>query len=462
MVPDRGIGSVSTCCPPAMWDVISPAGVDCPTHSSTRIRTTSRRASEWRSGLWATTPFTRRFRDVLRRCASQPAGREHTLLLRCAGLHEPVSKPDADVPASVPGEWHDLAFSSISASVDPNLAFPYSLQYNFTIERQQWNTGFRISYVGTGTRHGEYQYNINQPIANGELYINKPRLYPQYPGFNYVTNGSGTNTRGLTVSAKRDLAKGLSYQFSWDWARDIGDLERDWGPEDAYNRARERGVWLDVPTHRITSFVVYDLPIGHGKKLLSGSNRVLDALVGGWQLSSTFSTYSGRFMTPYWIGPDPVGIAYTDSSTAPIVRLRPDQLSNPNLPGDQRGVNEWFDVNAFAGPQPGHLGSVSRGSIKGPNARVLNAGLSKYFNLTERVRLGSRARPRTCRITPTIPTRTRPSRTLAPPVSLPESAASRLTREPVPAISGWACGSSGDRAGPAPELLKIARDRSAG
>jgi Carboxypeptidase regulatory-like domain len=276
---------------------------------------------------------------------------------------------------------------NIPAAVDPNLAFPYSLQYNFTIERQQWNTGFRISYVGTGTRHGEYQYNVNQPIANGELYINKPRLYPQYPGFNYVTNGSGHQYHGLTVSAKRDLAKGLSYQFSWDWARDIGDLERDWGPEDAYNRARERGVWLDVPTHRITSFLVYDLPIGHGKKLLSRSNRVLDALVGGWQLASTFSTYSGRFMTPYWIGPDPVGIAYTDSSTAPIVRLRPDQLSNPNLPGDQRGVNEWFDVNAFAGPQQGHLGSASRGSIKGPNARVLNAGLSKYFNLTERVRL---------------------------------------------------------------------------
>jgi hypothetical protein len=47
---------------------------------------------------------------------------------------------------------------SLPVAENPNLRTPYSLQYNFTIERQQWNTGFRISYIGTAMRQGAYRY----------------------------------------------------------------------------------------------------------------------------------------------------------------------------------------------------------------------------------------------------------------------------------------------------------------
>ena len=38
------------------------------------------------------------------------------------------------------------------------------MQYNFTIERQQWNTGFRVSYIGTALRKGAWMYNYNSPV----------------------------------------------------------------------------------------------------------------------------------------------------------------------------------------------------------------------------------------------------------------------------------------------------------
>ena len=59
------------------------------------------------------------------------------------------------------------------------------MQYSFTIERQFGRNGFRASYVGTNTRHGIYRYNINQPVPDSRLYIEKPRLFPAFATVNY-------------------------------------------------------------------------------------------------------------------------------------------------------------------------------------------------------------------------------------------------------------------------------------
>jgi hypothetical protein len=183
------------------------------------------------------------------------------------------------------------------------------------------------------------------------------------------------------------MAKGITYEFSYELARDIGDLERGQSPENAYDRKRERGVWLDVPTHRVTSNLIYELPAGKGRRFLSGANRPLQALLGGWELSAVYSFYSGRFLTPQWTGPDPTGTAYTTSRTPANVTLRPDQMADPNLPADVRSVNQWFDPQAFAPPRAGAFGSAAKGVIKGPGLSALHAGLGKYFVVNERLKI---------------------------------------------------------------------------
>ena len=66
------------------------------------------------------------------------------------------------------------------------------------------------------------------------------------------------------------FGRGLgSIPFRFPLARDIGDLERGESPENAYDRKRERAVWLDIPTHRITSNLVWRLPFGRGQRFLS-------------------------------------------------------------------------------------------------------------------------------------------------------------------------------------------------
>jgi hypothetical protein len=69
------------------------------------------------------------------------------------------------------------------------------------------------------------------------------------------------------------------------------------------------------------------------------------------------------------------------------VTIRPDELRNPNLPFEERTVSRWFDPSAFGAPRPGSFGTSAKGVIIGPGSNIINLGLSKYFTVTERVKL---------------------------------------------------------------------------
>ncbi len=298
----------------------------------------------------------------------------------------PAGAPTVILPRVFPASAAGPSTVGLPAGTRADLRDPYSMQYNFTVEHQRWDTGFRLSYIGTNTRQGQWGYNINQPVPDGRLFVDKPRRFPNYPGITYITNGAGHQYHSLTVEAMRKMARGLYYQISWTWARDIGDLDRGASGEDAYNRRRERAVWLDIPTHRPSANVIYELPFGRGRRFLAGGGRPVQALFGAWELSGVFSYYSGQFLTPQWTGPDPTGTAYTTSRTPAQVTIRPDHLRNANLPSDERSTNRWFDPGAFGPPAPGYFGSAAKGVILGPGSNVVHLGIAKNFSLGERAR----------------------------------------------------------------------------
>jgi hypothetical protein len=289
------------------------------------------------------------------------------------------------LPQVYPTSIAALTTVSLPGAFKKDLRIPYSLQYNFTIERQIGKTGVRLSYVGTGTRQGEIQTNVNQPIASTVPYTQKPRPFSAYPAITYTTNGGGHQYNGLTAALKRRFASGLLYDFSWTWARDIGDLERDQATEDAYNIRRERAVWEDIPTHRIAGDLIYELPLGRGKRFLS-HGRAADLAFGGWQIMAAYTWSTGFFLTPQWSGPDPTNTRFT-SGSVPTVTLRPNISANPNLPSDQRSVNEWYNVGAFGPPSPGSFGTSAKGTIIGPGSFTVDSGVAKNLLLIERLRL---------------------------------------------------------------------------
>ena len=298
------------------------------------------------------------------------------------------STPTVVLPQVFPAGGSGTASANIPTAIRKDLRIPYSMQYNFTIEHQIGNMGFRASYVGTTMRQGIYRYNINQPQPDNRPFIEKPRMFPQYADILNIENGSFHEYNGFTAEVKRSIAQGLMFQASWVWARDIGDLGWYYDmPENAYDRKRERAPWLDIPTHRLTGNMLYELPFGKGRKFFANSSRAVNALAGGWELSVVAFYQTGQFLTPLWSGPDPTGTAYTDSASPADVTIRPNILYNPNLPSDKRSLQQWYDPKAFSAPAPGNFGTSAKGVVIGPGSTVWHATAGKYVSLYERMRL---------------------------------------------------------------------------
>jgi hypothetical protein len=327
------------------------------------------------------------FYDVVTRSANSGGA---PYVINEPGFTNPATNPVVILPRVFPAAGvGGPATIGIPQAVRKDLRIPYSMQYNLTVEHQRWNTGFRVSYVGTNTRQGDFTMNVNQPVADSRLYVDKPRMFPNYPAINLRTNGAGHQYHAMTVEAERRFLNGISYQASWTWAKDIEDLNGFLfeSPENAYDRLRERGNSLDTPRHRVTTNTIFDFPFGSGKKYFGNAGKGWNALVGDWESSWIFSYYSGQFLTPMWSGPDPTGTAFTSSRTPANVTIRPDMLRDSNLPSSERTVNRWFDPAAFAAPQPGRFGTAGKSVIIGPGNIVFDAGVAKRFRIHERARL---------------------------------------------------------------------------
>ncbi|MEZ5356804.1 MAG: TonB-dependent receptor, partial [Bryobacteraceae bacterium] len=384
VVPDGSLGAISPLMPQGYVDIVEASSVKG-FHSKNLIRNEYNNFAP-RIGL-AWRPFDNRtviragygiFYDIVARAV--PVGGAPFV------INEPTYTNTRPVPTVVlprvfPASVAGPSTISIPQAINPGLRDPYSMQYNFTLEHERWDTGFRLSYVGTNTRQGEWGYNANQPVPDGNLFASKARPFQRYPGITYITNGAGHQYNSLTAEAERRFARGLAYQLSWVWARDIGDLERGESPENAFDRAREKAVWLDIPTHRVTGNFLWELPFG------KNGSRLHRAVLGGWELNAVYSFYSGQFLTPAWTGPDPVGTAFTGSNTPAQVTIRPNLLRDANLAVDSRTTRRWFDTAAFSAPAQGSYGTSSKGVILGPGSSILNAGVAKHFSIGERLRL---------------------------------------------------------------------------
>lgn len=273
----------------------------------------------------------------------------------------------------------------VGGAINPGIGLPYSMQYNFSIDRQMWNTGFTARYLGTNTRQGVWSYNYNSPVPDERLYVNKPRPFQQYPGISYVTNGAGHQYHAVSVEAKRHTSQGLFIHSHWTWARDIFDLNDGQSPENPFDRERERSVAAAIPTHRWVTNAIYQIPVGRGRHFMRSAPRWANLLAGGWEYSIHYTASTGRFFTVTGRYNDPVGIADTGGANRPLVTLRPDILVDPNLSSDQRSLGRWFDTGAFAAPPVGRFGTASKGLIKGPGINIFNMGVHKTFDLTERL-----------------------------------------------------------------------------
>jgi len=386
VVPDNAIGKVSSLMPLNYVSVVkaSQAGLPQSLINTDRMDFAPRLAVAWRP--WDNNTVIRTgfglFYDVVPETSTSDGV---PFVIDQPPYTNTTPAPTVILPLVYPSSSTGPSTVSLPSAVNTNIKVPYSMQYNVTIERQQGRTAFRLSYIGTNTRHGVYSYNINQPLPSTALFINKPRLFSTYPAIGYLTNGAGHQYNAMTAEVKRRGGKGLTYQLSYTLAKDIGDLERGASPENAYDRLRERGPWIDIPQNMVTGNLIWDLPMGRGHALFGKARGFANLLASGWSTSLIYTFHSGRHLTPLWTGPDPTGTAYTTSATPASVTIRPTCLGSSNISNPT--IYQWFNPSVFVAPFAGQFGTCGNGIVTGPIVNIWDAGIFKEVAYKERLRI---------------------------------------------------------------------------
>jgi len=119
-------------------------------------------------------------------------------------------------------------------------------------------------------------------------------------------------------------------------------------------------------------YVVYQLPVGKGKHFVN-QGGVLNAVVGGWQVSSVFQAHSGSPYTPT------MGTANLSGSLAN--NWYPNRVGGGTVPNPN--INEWFNPAAFVEPAAYTFGDSGRNVLFGPSYKDLDISLSKGFPISK-------------------------------------------------------------------------------
>jgi hypothetical protein len=129
----------------------------------------------------------------------------------------------------------------------------------------------------------------------------------------------------------------------------------------------------DIP-HRLIATGSYNLPFGHNRKFGSGANRLVDAFIGGWEVSGVLTLQSGAPLQVTQSG----GTLWNGTQ-------RPHLTGDPSTEGAvQDRLTSYFNNAAFVQPLPDTFGSAPRYlGYRGPGVRTLDAALLKSWRVKE-------------------------------------------------------------------------------
>jgi len=265
-----------------------------------------------------------------------------------------------------------------------NRRTPYSIQYLLNVQRELGgNTALEIGYIGSVSRRLESLRAFNEayPTADPTLSVASRSPYPELGRFQEVDGSGKANYNAFSVKLQRRFSKGLTYLFGYTWSKSI-----DYGsairvhdtdvlfPQSSYNLRAERGLSSFNQDHRAVTSVLYDLPIGKGRRFL-GDGGIADAIIGGWQLGSIF-TVGGGFPATV--------IDNRDQSNTGIGYDRPNATGQyAVLPRDVRNPQRWFNTAAFALQPYGSFGTAGRNTVITPGSIQLDFSAHKEFRIVE-------------------------------------------------------------------------------
>ena len=263
----------------------------------------------------------------------------------------------------------------------------YTEQFLLNLQQQVGkNWVFETGYQGSVSRHlyGFVNLNIATPygyVGNGAPSSVASRTpFPNMGGIQYVHDEGSGNYNAFSVKATRRFSNGLNVIASYTMGKSLDNTSgvRSQGndvlfPQDNRCLSCDYGRSAFDVKNRVVGSALYELPIGPGK-LVPVSNKILNALVGGWQVGGIFTHQTGAVATLQ----DGVDNSNIQGAGGNYDRPNPTGIS-PYLSGSARSTSVWVNKAAYANAAHGFFGTVQRSSFTGPGITNLDASLHKAF-----------------------------------------------------------------------------------
>ena len=292
-----------------------------------------------------------------------------------------------------------------------NFQWPYSYQFNFSVQRQV-TSNFSVSaaYVGNLTHDLPFAQDINAPAtgslapacatSNGANIVERRPIDNTgvatcaAPGSPFgtvllVQSNQTASYNGLQATAQLRMTHGLMLYSFYTFSHTFDSVQLDntttqGGAEDMTNLRLERGPADFDLRHQFVTSLVWRLNYYHGDRVLARG------IVNGWTISPIINIHSG-FPFTVLNGKD---ANLTGNSSAERAQLAPGQ--NPVL--SNRTAAEWFNVAAFPLANPANLvngiavdGNSGRNMLRGPTFKDVDLAISRDFAFKEHLGLQLRA-----------------------------------------------------------------------
>jgi hypothetical protein len=279
------------------------------------------------------------------------------------GLATPTNfNPGTDNITYIPKDTKDSYVESYFLSVQKSLAKNTLLDIAFV-----GNHGLKLQGFDNANQ-GNPAAGLANPAVPAEGFA---RPYPTWGGlvgstfdFGDITqalNGFYSHFNALQVRYEQRFVDGLTVLNSFTYEHSLDNASASLegntpSPQDANNlRADYAQSDYNLPMADILS-LVYDVPVGHGRQFLGSANPVLDAVLGGWQISGINTAQAGT----------PFNITYTPNSA---------NVVSPQISATYRGANEYRPNRV-----PGANFVLCHSGHSCLNDRVASNGTIQYVN----------------------------------------------------------------------------------
>ncbi|MCE5311141.1 MAG: TonB-dependent receptor, partial [Acidobacteriales bacterium] len=278
--------------------------------------------------------------------------------------------PSGVIPAATP-------FLVTGYYLAPDWKNAYSVQYNFGLQHQVGSsTVLSATYVGSGTHRLDVGglYNVATTPGPGTASLRYP--YPYIVPQNYTRPWGNASYQSLQLMADGRFTRGLTYRFSYTWAKSIDTGSsgffgaEDYSVQNPYNIGEDRSVSGFDLTHVFSASWVYQLPFGTGKALQTG-NKAADYIIGNWQFNGITLLRSGA----------PFNLTVTGdlANTGNTNYLRPNVVGDWHL--SNRSPAAWFKTSAFDTPPYYTFGNAGRNVMRADWMRNFDLSVFRQFPL---------------------------------------------------------------------------------